>query len=68
MKGDVREAVKVYTDAIKANPDNTKAYLGLAKALIKSGALTEAIEAAQKALSLDPTSRDALNILKELIK
>ncbi len=68
MKGEVREAVKVYTDAIKADPDNTSAYLGLAKALIKSGALGEAIEAAQKALSLDPTSRDALNILKELIK
>jgi len=68
MKGDVREAVKGYTDAIKANPDNKAAYIGLAKALIKSGALSEAIEAAQKALTLDPTSREALNMLKELIK
>ena len=35
--GKVREAVKEYMEAIKANPDNTGAYVGLAKALLKSG-------------------------------
>ena len=65
-KGDVREAVGLFRDAIKEDPDNIKAYLGLAKALIKSGAISEAIENAQKALSVDPTSKDALNVLKEI--
>jgi len=68
MKGDVREAVKVYGEAIKSDPGNKAAYLGLAKALIKNGNLSDAIEAAQKALSLDPSSNEALNIIRELLK
>lgn len=67
-KGDVRDAVGVFRDAIKENPDNAKAYIGLARVLIKSGALSEAIENAQKALSLDPTSNEALNVLKEMLR
>ncbi len=67
-KGDVRDAVGVFRDAIKENPDNAKAYIGLARVLIKSGAIAEAIENAQKALSLDPTSNEALNVLKEMLR
>ncbi len=67
-KGEVRDAVDLFRDAIKENPDNIKAYLGLAKALIKSGAIAEAIENAQKALSLDPTSNETLNVLKEILQ
>ena len=67
-KGEVRDAVSLFRDAIKENPDNIKAYLGLAKALIKSGAISEAIDNAQKALSLDPTSNEALNVLKEMFR
>ncbi len=67
-KGDVRDAVQLFRDAIKENPDNIKAYLGLAKTLIKSGAISEAIENAQKALSLDPTSNEAMNVVKELLR
>lgn len=67
-KGDVRDAVDLFRQAIKENPDNIKAYVGLARALIKSGAISEAIENAQKALSLDPASSDALNIFKELLR
>lgn len=67
-KGDVRDAVGLFHDAIKENPDNIKAYLGLAKTLIKSGAISEAIENAQKALSLDPTSNEALNVVMELLR
>lgn len=67
-KGEVRDAVNLFRDAIKENPDNMKAYLGLAKVLIKSGAISEAIENAQKALSLDPTSNEALNVLKEMLR
>ncbi len=67
-KGDVRQAVNIFREAIKENPDNIKAYLGLARALIKSGAISEAIENAQKALSLDPTSNEAINVLKEMLR
>ena len=67
-KGEVRDAVGVFRDAIKENPDNIKAYIGLARVLIKSGAISEAIENAQKALSLDPTSNEALNVLKEMFR
>lgn len=54
MKGDIWEVFKGYTDAIKDDPDNTNAYVGLAGATIKQGSVNEVIETAQKALSLDP--------------
>ncbi len=66
--GKAREAVKEYTEAIKANPENANAYIGLAKALIKSGELAKALEAVEKAVSLDPDSKEALSIIKELLK
>ena len=66
--GNVRDAVKEYTEAIKANPDNTGAYIGLAKALFKSGDLLKALDAAEKAISLDPDSKEALGIIKDLLK
>ena len=66
--GNVRDAVKEYTEAIKTNPDNTGAYIGLAKALFKSGDLLKALDAAEKAISLDPDSKEALGIIKDLLK
>ena len=66
--GKAREAIKEYREAIKANPDNLGAYIGLAKALFKNGDLIKALEAAEKAVSLDPDSKEALNIIKELLK
>jgi len=68
MKGDVRDAAKLFGDAIKEDPNNAKAYMGLARALLKSGAIADAIEAAQKALSLDPTSNEALNVMKDMMR
>jgi tetratricopeptide (TPR) repeat protein len=66
--GNVREAVKEYTEAIRANPDNTGAYVGLAKALVKSGDFLKALEAAEKAISLDADSKEALGVIKDLLK
>lgn len=66
--GKAREAIKEYREAIKANPDNLGAYIGLAKALFKNGDFLKALEAAEKAVSLDPESKEALNIIKELLK
>jgi tetratricopeptide (TPR) repeat protein len=68
MKGDVRDAVKLFGDAIRENPDNAKAYLGLARALLKTGAIPDAIDAARKALSLDPSSNEAFNVMKEMAR
>jgi tetratricopeptide (TPR) repeat protein len=66
--GNVRDAVKEYTEAIMVNPDNTGAYVGLAKALFKSGDFLKALEAAEKAISLDPDSKEALGFIKNLLK
>jgi tetratricopeptide (TPR) repeat protein len=66
--GNVRDAVKEYTEAIKVNPDNTGAYVGLAKALFKSGDFLKALETAEKAISLDPDSKEALSVIKDLLK
>jgi tetratricopeptide (TPR) repeat protein len=66
--GKVREAVKEYTEAIKANPNNTGAYVGLAKALFKSGDFLKALNAAEKAVSIDPDSKEALGVIKDLLK
>lgn len=68
MKGEVRDAVKLFSDAIKENPDNARAYLGLARALLKTGAIPDAIDAARKALSLDPTSSEAFNVMKDIMR
>jgi tetratricopeptide (TPR) repeat protein len=62
--GKVREAITEYTEAINANPDNYDAYVGLAKAFLKNGDFLKALDAAGKAMSLDPDSRDALDIIK----
>ncbi len=66
--GKARDAIREYGEAIKADPDNINAYIGLAKALLKSGELIKALEAAEKALSLDPKSKEALGIMKDLLK
>ncbi len=68
MKGDVRDAVKLFGEAVTENPDNAKAYLGLARALLKTGAIPDAIDAARKALSLDPSSSDAFDLMKEMVR
>ncbi len=68
MKGDVRDAVKLFGEAVTENPNNAKAYLGLARALLKTGAIPDAVDAARKALSLDPSSSDAFNLMKEVVR
>ncbi|HNT42884.1 MAG TPA: tetratricopeptide repeat protein [Syntrophorhabdaceae bacterium] len=68
MKGDVRDAVKLFGEAVTENPNNAKAYLGLARALLKTGAIPDAIDAGRKALSLDPASNEAFNLMKEMVR
>ncbi|HOV73877.1 MAG TPA: sulfatase-like hydrolase/transferase [Candidatus Hydrogenedentes bacterium] len=59
-KGDRENAVAAYSRAIEFDPNNYKAFLGLARALQKQGAKEKALEAVEKALVLVPDSADAL--------
>jgi tetratricopeptide (TPR) repeat protein len=66
-KGNIDDAVRTYSEVLKIAPDNVTAYLGLITAFIKSGDISRAIEAAEKANIMDPDSKEILRILKELI-
>jgi tetratricopeptide (TPR) repeat protein len=66
-KGDIDEAIRTYSEALKISPDNVTAYLGLITAFFKSGNITKALDAAEKTRIIDPNSKELLRILKELI-
>jgi tetratricopeptide (TPR) repeat protein len=67
QKGNIDDAVRTYSEVLKISPDNVTAYLGLITAFVKSGNISRALEAAEKAHILDPNSKEILRILKELI-
>ena len=66
--GKAREAIDRFGEAIRENPDNINAYIGLAKTLFANGEFVKALEAAEKAVSLDPESKKALGVIKEFLK
>ncbi|KAF8319256.1 uncharacterized protein EI90DRAFT_2683837 [Cantharellus anzutake] len=52
--GDFAESVKSYTEAIKRDPEDPKAYNNRAAAYTKLAALPEALKDAEKAIEIDP--------------
>ncbi|MFQ5855465.1 MAG: tetratricopeptide repeat protein [Anaerolineae bacterium] len=56
VEGDLTTAVDDYRRALAANPNHTRAQLGLAQALYEQGCLPEAIEAYERAYELDQAS------------
>lgn len=55
-EGDLATAIDDYRRALAANPNHTRAQLGLAQALYEQGSLPEAIEAYERAHDLDQAS------------
>ncbi len=50
------KAVQFFEKSLKANPDNTNAYIGLSRAYTQLGELDKALQSADKALQLDSTN------------
>lgn len=56
LDGDLNTAIDDYRRALAANPNHTRAQLGVAQALYEKGTLPEAIEAYERAYALDASS------------
>ncbi|GAB4484288.1 MAG: hypothetical protein OHK006_08210 [Thermodesulfovibrionales bacterium] len=65
-QGKIKEAVSSYTEALDLAPNTSGAYVGLAKAFMKNGDFLKALNAAEKAFTIDPSSIEAESLLKKL--
>jgi len=57
--GDLKGSLAHYSDAVRVQPDDAEANLGMAKVLIEMGETTKAETFAERALKIDPTSAEA---------
>ena len=67
-QGKVTEAISAYKEVIDLSPNHFVAYLGLAKAFFKQGDLVKALQVAQKAAAINPSSGEAKSLFFNLLK
>jgi tetratricopeptide (TPR) repeat protein len=67
-RGRFSEAISAYTEVIDLSPNQFDAYLGLARAFFKQGDLMNALQAAKKAASINPSSTEAQSLFFNLLK
>jgi putative PEP-CTERM system TPR-repeat lipoprotein len=66
--GDADKAAAAFTEAMAAGPDDTSVWTDVARFRRNTGALGEAIEAADRALTIDPRNVEALTLRGELTR
>ena len=66
LRGDFVLAEEQYRDAAHAAPEYVEAWIGLAATLATESRFTEAQQAVETALKIDPTNANALELQKEL--
>lgn len=66
VRGDFLSAEEQYRDAAHAAPDYVQAWIGLAATLATESRFTEAQQAVETALKIDPTNTNALELQKQL--
>ena len=66
LRGDFVLAEEQYRDAAHAAPEYVEAWIGLAATLATESRFTEAQQAVESALRIDPTNANALELQKEL--
>ena len=65
-RGDNKSARSLLWKAIEADPNRAQAYYNLAALLVKDGHVIDAADHACKAVEIDPTDRDAIEILTKV--
>ena len=65
-RGKTNDAIQSFNEAIQLSPDIVDAYLGLAKAFFQKGDLSKALFAAEKALQIDPSNKNADLLFNQL--
>ena len=64
-EGKFADAISTYKEVLGLSPNNLDAYLGLARAFFKKGDLLSALDAARKAATINPTSREVDSLFQE---
>ena len=65
-RGKTIDAIQSFNETIQLSPDIVQAYVGLAKAFFQKGDIENALSAAEKALQIDPSNRNADLLFKQL--
>lgn len=65
-KGNLPQAISAYSEAVKLSPDSFEAIFGLARAFLRNGEISKALDAANAAIRVEPGSRELQSFLQEL--